>query len=122
VDIVKANEKARKEERMSDSELTGQMTCVQTLLRITTLLLTDSFDRVLIFGAQDTTSSVLSRIIYLLSTHREVQQSVRAELREAHQRRPSGDDDEERGNRRLDQETIMSLPWLDAVVKETLRM
>ncbi|RXW23304.1 hypothetical protein EST38_g2537 [Candolleomyces aberdarensis] len=101
--LLKANEKAQKEERMSDDELTGQMT-------------------VLIFGAQDTTSSALSRIIYLLSTHPEVQEQVRAELREAHRRRRSQSDDDEQENGRLDQETIMSLPWLDAVVKETLRM
>ncbi|KAJ2914093.1 hypothetical protein MD484_g6313, partial [Candolleomyces efflorescens] len=104
--LLKANEKAREEERMGDDELTGQMT-------------------VLIFGAQDTTSSALSRIIYLLSTHSEVQKAVRAELREAHQRRRAQNaegEEEERETGRLDQETIMSLPYLDAVVKETLRM
>lgn len=69
--------------------------------------------RVLIFGAQDTTSSALSRILHLLSIHPTIQDTVREEIRQALQDCPSG---------RLEYETVSALPWLDAVMKETLRL
>ena len=59
----------------------------------------------------DTTSNAMARILSLLSQHPEVQEKVRAELCDAFQ------DQEE-----LDYETLSSLPYLDAVVKETLRV
>ncbi|KIK54867.1 hypothetical protein GYMLUDRAFT_48408 [Collybiopsis luxurians FD-317 M1] len=90
--LLRANERAAAGEQLSESELTGQMT-------------------VLIFGAQDTTSSALSRILYLLSTNREIQDKVREEVVNAF-----ADQD------RLEYETISELPWLDAVIKETLRL
>jgi len=68
--------------------------------------------RVLIFGAQDTTSSALSRILHLLSVNPEVQSKLRDEIELALK-----DSDE-----RLDYDTVMALPWLDAVLKETLRL
>ncbi|KAF6758999.1 cytochrome P450 [Ephemerocybe angulata] len=97
---------AAPEERMDDDELTGQMT-------------------VLIFGAQDTTSSVMSRVFSLLATHPDVQLNVLEEIRNAYalMRQHDADGTDCAGGReRLDQETLMGLPWLDAVMKETLRL
>ena len=68
--------------------------------------------RVLIFGAQDTTSSALSRILHLLSVNPEIQSELRDEIEIALK-----DSDG-----RLDYDTVMALPWLDAVLKETLRL
>ncbi|KAJ4467221.1 cytochrome P450 [Lentinula aciculospora] len=90
--LLRANEKAAVGEKLSESELAGQMT-------------------VLIFGAQDTTSSVLSRILYLLATSPYVQDKVREEITTAFA-------DAER----LEYESICELTWLDAVIKETLRL
>ncbi|KAF5364560.1 hypothetical protein D9757_011807 [Collybiopsis confluens] len=90
--LLRENEQAEPGERLSESELTGQMT-------------------VLIFGAQDTTSSALSRILYLLSTNLDVQKKVREEVLAAFV-----DQD------RLGYEVISELPWLDAIIKETLRL
>lgn len=74
--------------------------------------------RVLIFGGQDTTSSTLSRILFELSRREQVQEQVRQEIMTAlGERRDSGD-----FSGRLDYDMLLSLPWLDAVVKESLRL
>ncbi|KAG7440063.1 cytochrome P450 [Guyanagaster necrorhizus] len=93
--LLQANENATEDAKMSENELTGQMT-------------------VLIFGAQDTTSSALSRILHLLSVRPDIQDKIREELHTALQAKQSGG--------RLEYDEISELPWLDAVIKETLRL
>ncbi|RPD69471.1 cytochrome P450 [Lentinus tigrinus ALCF2SS1-7] len=63
-----------------------------------------------IFAAMDTTSNALSMTLSLLAEHPEVQQRLRQEILEASQ----GKD--------LDYDTLTSLPYLDAVCRETLRL
>ncbi|KAF9482949.1 cytochrome P450 [Pholiota conissans] len=109
VDVTKAKDiisilsneeaKANGGEELSDAELTGQMT-------------------VLIFGAQDTTSSCLSRVLHQLSVHRRVQDDLRKEILEA--MRNTATFAEHNGH--LDYDTLSRLPVLDAVLKETLRL
>ena len=65
----------------------------------------------LIFAGHDTTSSILSRALHLLSMDQERQTKLREEVTAAR---------EERGD--LDYDTLMSLPFLDAVCRETLRL
>ncbi|KAG6844695.1 hypothetical protein H0H93_016403, partial [Arthromyces matolae] len=73
---------------------------------------------VLIFGAQDTTSSALSRILHLLSIHPDIQTKIRDEVREKlRNQRAEGD-----FSGRLNYDDVMALPLLDAVIKETLRL
>lgn len=69
----------------------------------------------LIFGAQDTTSSALSRILYLLSRpeNLHIQDRLREEILNAQ----AEDEDIE-----LDYDVLSNLPFLDAIVKETLRL
>ncbi|KAF5371664.1 hypothetical protein D9758_003587 [Tetrapyrgos nigripes] len=99
--LLRANNQAQgTEDQLTDAELTGQMT-------------------VLIFGAQDTTSSCLSRILYQLSINQDVQDKVREEIRTACS---AYDHDADTSNTRLSYEEISSLPWLEAVIKETLRL
>jgi cytochrome P450 len=64
----------------------------------------------LTFGATDTTSTIIARIIYLLAQHSDVQDRVRNEVREA---RANGD---------LDYNQLSALPYLDAIVRESLRL
>ncbi|KAF9048023.1 cytochrome P450 [Hymenopellis radicata] len=90
--LLRANEKAAASEKMSENELTGQMT-------------------VLIFGAQDTTSSALSRILFLISRDLDIQERVRDEIKSK-----AGPDGQ------LEYEDIIALPVLDAIIKETLRL
>ncbi|KAF9527856.1 cytochrome P450 [Crepidotus variabilis] len=98
--LLKANEDSKQTggEQLTDSELTGQMT-------------------VLIFGAQDTTSSCLSRLLHLLAQHPDVQDKIRAEIRSAQQDKENYSKDD-----RLSYDAISKLPWLEAVIKETLRL
>ncbi|KAI0059725.1 cytochrome P450 [Artomyces pyxidatus] len=92
--LMKANIDAPAEDRLPDEEILGQMTT-------------------LLFAASDTTSSALSRILQLLSQHPVIQENLREELNEACSR--SGKTD-------LDYNELVSLPYLDAVCRETLRV
>ncbi|KAI9453265.1 cytochrome P450 [Lactarius psammicola] len=64
-----------------------------------------------LFAATDTTSSALSRILYLLALHPDVQDKLRGELKEAHE-----------DNEELTHDQLVSLPFLEAVCRETLRL
>jgi cytochrome P450 len=63
------------------------------------------------FAANDTTSGALSRVFGLLASHPDIQAKLREELEHA----LNADSD-------LDYNQLMSLPLLDAVCKETLRL
>ena len=62
-------------------------------------------------AATDTTASALSRILHQLALHPEIQDKLRTELREA------CEDNEE-----LTYDQLVSLPFLEAVCRETLRL
>ncbi|KAJ3992974.1 cytochrome P450 [Lentinula boryana] len=91
---VLKNMKASKEDRLDETEIISQMTT-------------------LLFAATDTTSSALSRLLSLLSKHPEVQDKLRQEVTEA-RRNNNGED--------LSYNEINSLPYLDAVCRESLRL
>jgi cytochrome P450 len=61
----------------------------------------------------DTTSSALSRILSLLAEHPSVQEKLRQELMRA--KRESGEEE-------LGYDKLVSLPYLDAICRETLRV
>lgn len=61
-------------------------------------------------AAVDTTSNALSSILTLLAEHPDVQQKLRAEILEAG------------ADKGLDFDALMSLPYLEAVCRETLRL
>ena len=65
----------------------------------------------LTLAAIETTSSTLSRIIHLLSLHLDVQDKLRKELKDACH------DSED-----LTHDHLVSLPFLEAVCRETLRL
>ena len=67
--------------------------------------------RALTFAAVDTTSSALSRSLHLLAQHPEIQENLRREITEA--RTEKGD---------LPYDELISLPYLEAIVRETLRL
>ncbi|KAH6903378.1 cytochrome P450 [Coprinopsis sp. MPI-PUGE-AT-0042] len=98
--LLRDNAKLEGEEQLDDNELTGQMT-------------------VMIFGAQDTTSSILSRLLHVLATHPDVQDRLRQEIQALWQDPIHHDPDHPL---RLKFDSIASLPLLDAVLKETLRL
>ncbi|EJC99710.1 cytochrome P450 [Fomitiporia mediterranea MF3/22] len=65
----------------------------------------------LIVAGHDTTASAVSRILHILSQNQEAQSKLRDEVTAA--RREHGD---------LDYDQLMELPYLDAVVRETMRV
>ena len=67
---------------------------------------------ILVFAATDTTTSALSQIFQLLAEHRDVQDKLRAEIKEA-KLKAGGD---------IPHDELMTLPYLDSVCRETLRL
>lgn len=65
------------------------------------------------FAATDTTSSALSRILHLLATHPDIQERLQQEIEDAF---------ESNGEQDLSYDELLSLPFLDAVCRETLRL
>jgi len=59
----------------------------------------------------DTTSTTLSRILWLLAGHQDVQDKLREELRLAQE---TGKD--------IDYDYLHNLPYLEIVIRETLRL
>ncbi|KAH7878863.1 cytochrome P450 [Lentinula edodes] len=92
--LMKENMKASKEDRLDEDEVISQMTS-------------------LLFAATDTTSSALSRLVSLLSKHPDIQEKLRQEVTEA-RRNNNGED--------LSYHEVNSLPYLDAVCRESLRL
>lgn len=64
--------------------------------------------RTILFAATDTTSSSLNRMFQLLAMHPNIQDRLRAEILAA----PT----------ELDHDALIALPYLDAVVREVLRL
>ena len=67
--------------------------------------------RVFTLAAMDTTSSALSRTLWILSQRQDAQERLRREIRDARENGPN-----------LTYDELTDLPYLDAVCKETLRM
>ncbi|KAJ6618197.1 cytochrome P450 [Mycena sp. CBHHK59/15] len=67
----------------------------------------------IIFAAMDTTSSALTRLVHLLAIHQDVQNKLRTEILNA----TAGTEDG-----RLDHDAVVELPYLDAFIRETLRL
>ena len=77
----------------------------QTILIVTT-------HRLLVLAATDTTSTALTQIVQLLSEKQEVQDKVRAEIVQAQEEH--GED--------IPYDTLVNLPYLDALCREALRL
>ncbi|KAF9564195.1 cytochrome P450 [Agrocybe pediades] len=90
--LIKANMNAEEGERLTEEEVLGQMST-------------------LTFAAMDTTSGALSRTLHLLAMHPEAQDKLRQELNEV---KVEGQD--------IGYDQLVSLPYLDAICRETLRL
>jgi cytochrome P450 len=71
------------------------------------------FSRTLIAAARGTTSTLLARILQILAQRPDVQTKLRREVLDACARV---------GQRDLSHDDLVALPYLDAIVKETLRL
>jgi len=90
--LVKANLAAQEDDRLTDEELVAQVNTI-------------------IFGAVDTSTSTVSRLLYTLALHSEAQEKLRGEI----QAFASSNDE-------VSFEKLMDLPFLDAVYRETVRV
>ncbi|KAF8701560.1 Cytochrome P450, partial [Rhizoctonia solani] len=90
--LLNANMHASESDRLPEKEVIGQVST-------------------LVFAAMGTTSSALSRVLHLLARHPHIQETLRREICEAW---------EEKGE--LSCADLSNLPYLDAVVRETLRL
>ncbi|KAJ6468565.1 cytochrome P450 [Mycena vitilis] len=93
--LLRENLTADEASRLTDAELLAQTSAI-------------------IFAAMDTTSSGLSRVFHVLASLPEVQERLRAEIMEAFAH-ADGED-------HLDHDQIVELPYLDSVLRETLRL
>ncbi|KAG2368095.1 cytochrome P450 [Suillus spraguei] len=106
--MLKANSASSSSEQLTDAELLGQM-------------------NVMVFAGLDTTTSALSRCIYLLAKNPLIQARLRSEIRDAIKSTSLAQDSSsfsEHDNPllHLSYDALINLPFLDGVVKETLRL
>ncbi|KAF9223682.1 cytochrome P450 [Gyrodon lividus] len=102
--MLKANTSSSDADRLTDAELLGQMNTV-------------------IFAAFETPTSAMGRIFWILASKPDVQVRLRSEVREAKRScANSYDIAEPWEDVGLSYDVLMSLPYLDAVVRETLRV
>lgn len=92
--LLRANMAADEKDRLPEEELIGQM-------------------NTFILAGQETTTSAVSRILHQLVLNPDVQSRLREEIVTARK---------ERGFTDFDYDTLMALPYLDAVCRETLRV
>ncbi|KAF5343165.1 hypothetical protein D9758_017051 [Tetrapyrgos nigripes] len=90
--LIKLNMTEEKGNKLDEDEVLGQMS-------------------LLIFAAMDTTSSALARILHLISSRPHVQDKLRQEILDAR-----------RDNKDIPYDQLVSLPYLDAICRETLRL
>ncbi|OJA10045.1 hypothetical protein AZE42_07690 [Rhizopogon vesiculosus] len=105
--MLKSNASSSEADRLSDAELLGQM-------------------NVMIFAGLETTTAAVGRTLYMLAKHPHIQERLRAEISDAVIAYQSSDvyshANDGSGSVRLSYDALMSLPLLDAVVRETLRL
>ncbi|KAG2146016.1 cytochrome P450 [Suillus bovinus] len=103
--MLRANTSSSEADRLSDTELLGQM-------------------NVMIFAGLETTTVAVARALYMLAKHPDIQEQLRTEIcgaMAAHDVDRSHTKDEN-GYARLSYDVLMNLPFLNAVVRETLRV
>ena len=109
---MQANAAASDEGRLSEEEVLAQMMyAIKSNFKRNADEWCIYSTRSLIIAATETTSSALSRILHLLSLHPDVQDKLREELERAREE-----------NEELTYDQLVSLPYLEAVCRETLRV
>ena len=107
---MKAGAAVSEDDRLSEEEVVAQMMYATVRFSLSTTNGRSIF-RGFLVAATDTTSSALNRILHLLALHPDVQDKLRKELEEAFE-----------DNEELTHDRLVSLPFLEAVCRETLRL
>lgn len=114
---MKVNSEAAEEDKLPEEEVLAQMTCVSSPFGSSYFLRLQGHagtGRTFLFAGTDTTSIALSRTLELLTRHQEVQNKLRAEIMRAKAACVNGED--------IPYNTLVDLPYLDAVCRETMRL
>ncbi|KAF9565116.1 cytochrome P450 [Agrocybe pediades] len=90
--LMRANMSASAEDSLTEDEVIGQMSTLTA-------------------AATDTTSNALARILHLLAQNQDAQERLRQEISEAKE-----------AAAQFDYDQLISLPYLDAICRETLRL
>ncbi|KAH9927396.1 cytochrome P450 [Amylocystis lapponica] len=101
--MLRANSSSSETDRLTDAELLGQMNTIM-------------------FAGFETTTIAICRVIFILAERAEVQARLRSEIRAAKLRIASASDAQRWEDVPLSYDELMSLPYLDAIVRETLRV
>ncbi|KAJ8496209.1 hypothetical protein ONZ51_g1254 [Trametes cubensis] len=104
--LFRAKSSTQDKLRLTEDELIGQ---------ITTFML----------GGQETTTSALARLLHILAQEQEAQTRLCSEIRKAKLAQATAQGESELSNWQhinLPYDVLMGLPYLDAVVRETLRL
>jgi len=109
--VVQARMTGPEGDQLSEEELIAQMVYAPASRDWVALFNSVIPFRIFLIAGTDTTSTALSRILYLLALHLDVQDMLRKELNEAHD-----------GIEELTYDQLVSLPFLEAVCRETLRL
>ncbi|EPQ52971.1 cytochrome P450 [Gloeophyllum trabeum ATCC 11539] len=96
--LLRALENSSEEDGMSDSEVLAHMTT-------------------LVFTSHDTTSSTLAHILHFLAIHPDVQEKLRQEIKTAKDQW-----EKEHSTRDIAYDELNELPFLENVIRETLRL
>ena len=105
---------ATEQDKLPEEEVIAQISYASEstfVSRPSTDVLGCSPSRTFIFAAMDTTSNALAMTLMLLGEHPDVQQKLRDEILETFDEKDDFNYDE-----------LVSLPYLDAVCRETLRL
>ncbi|PCH36707.1 cytochrome P450 [Wolfiporia cocos MD-104 SS10] len=100
--LLKANSTSLEDESLTDSEILGQ---INTLM----------------FAGLETTAIAIARILYILASNSAVQSRLRDEIHKA-MRANTLDNDSAQQDVKLPYDILMAPPYMDAVIRETLRV
>ena len=101
------------EDYLPESEILGQIKSASITMIIRAFRINFGNKSSLIFAGQDTSAHVLCRLLHQLIVNPEAQTTLREEVMSARQ---------DNNGAALDYDTLMGLPYLDAIYRETLRV
>ncbi|GJJ06130.1 hypothetical protein Clacol_000319 [Clathrus columnatus] len=101
--MLRDNADSSQSERLTESEILGQM-------------------NTFIFAGFETTAIALSRVFFILASRPDVQSRLRAEIRSTKRARMADGDATVWQDVNLPYDVLMTMPYLDAIVRETMRV
>ncbi|KAJ3008201.1 hypothetical protein NUW54_g3246 [Trametes sanguinea] len=120
--MIRANASTQDKARLTEEELVGQIKSVHA--QSLGLEPADLSHSTFALAGQETTTSALARLLWVLAQNPQAQARIRSEVKEAKttHARASGSNESDWQGVSLPYDVLIGLPYLDAVVRETLRL